>query len=413
MVEWDKDDLDALGILKIDVLALGMLTCIRKAFELLERHYGKKLDLATIPAEDPAGLRDAGPGRLDRRVPGREPGADDHAAAPQAALLLRPRDRGRDRAPGADPGRHGPSVPAPAERRGAGRVSLRGAQGRAREDPGRAALPGAGDADRNRRRGLHPQRIRSAAPRHGDLQAGRHDPHLPQPSSSTAWPRTATRATFAERCFQQIEGFGTYGFPESHAASFALLVYVSAWLKCHHPEVFACALLNSQPMGFYAPAQIVRDARDHGVAVLPVDVNASDWDCTLEVAARHGGSAGRNPLRSPPCPVISALRLGFRQVKGLKAAELAPLALRRGRGYLDLPDLRRRSGVSAGALDRLARADAFGSLALDPARRALEARSASSAPATSATCRPCSPGPATKGRHSKGPDRAGRAPHGA
>ena len=134
---------------------------------------------------------------------------------------------------------------------------------------------------------------------------------------------------FAERCFQQIEGFGTYGFPESHAASFALLVYVSAWLKCHHPEVFACALLNSQPMGFYAPAQIVRDARDHGVQVLPVDVNASDWDCTLEVAAVADATGrGRNRFRSPPRPVISGApaRLSSGQgVEGGRAGAAGPV----------------------------------------------------------------------------------------
>jgi error-prone DNA polymerase len=154
---------------------------------------------------------------------------------------------------------------------------------------------------------------------------------------------------FAERCFKQIEGFGTYGFPESHATSFALLVYISSWLKCHHPAAFACALLNSQPMGFYAPAQIVRDARDHGVAVLPVDVNASAWDCTLEPA---------------PGSSDAALRLGFRQVKGLQQAEMEHLVARRGNGYPDLAALRRRAEIGAGALDRLARADAFGSLAL-------------------------------------------------
>ena len=162
---------------------------------------------------------------------------------------------------------------------------------------------------------------------------------------------------FAERCFKQIEGFGTYGFPESHAASFALLVYVSSWLKCHHPAVFACALLNSQPMGFYAPAQIVRDARDHGVEVLPVDVNASDWDCTLE-ARTPPDTSGRvlTPL---------ALRLGFRQVKGLKQEEMERLvAAARQRLSRSRRRLRRRAGISAGALDRLARADAFGSLAL-------------------------------------------------
>ncbi len=177
---------------------------------------------------------------------------------------------------------------------------------------------------------------------------------------------------FAERCFKQIEGFGTYGFPESHATSFALLVYVSAWLKCHHPAAFACALLNSQPMGFYAPAQIVRDARDHGVMVLPVDVNASDWDCALEWAIPEPPSnstiARHRPTPPPDHPewagTTLALRLGFRQVKGLKQEEMERLVARRGNGYPDLATLRRRAEISAGALDRLARADAFGSLEL-------------------------------------------------
>lgn len=156
---------------------------------------------------------------------------------------------------------------------------------------------------------------------------------------------------FAERCFKQIEGFGTYGFPESHAASFALLVYVSAWLKCHHPGVFAAALLNSQPMGFYAPAQIVRDAREHGVETRPADVNLSDWDCTLEPAA-----ASRDGL---------ALRLGLRQVKGLGEAEARSLVERRGNGYAEPLALWRRAGLKASSLEALARADAFRSMGLD------------------------------------------------
>jgi error-prone DNA polymerase len=205
---------------------------------------------------------------------------------------------------------------------------------------------------------------------------------------------------FAERCFRQIEGFGNYGFPESHATSFALLVYVSSWLKCHHPEVFACALLNSQPMGFYAPAQIARDAREHGVQVLPVDVNASHWDCTLEHApldAEHDSVPARSPAQPPRrYPTISggwageragteswkeseragatfnqnhlALRLGFRQVKGLKEPAMGRLVALRGNGYADLADLRRRAGLDARALDHLARADAFRSLSLDRRR---------------------------------------------
>ena len=155
---------------------------------------------------------------------------------------------------------------------------------------------------------------------------------------------------FAERCFSQIEGFGDYGFPESHAASFALLVYVSAWLKCHYPAVFAAAILNSQPMGFYAPAQLVRDARMHGVTVLPIDVNLSDWDYTLEADA--GSHAGM------------ALRLGFRQIKGLKEDEAVRLVMARGEGYADIPALWHSAGVSKATLERLARADAFGSMGL-------------------------------------------------
>jgi error-prone DNA polymerase len=152
---------------------------------------------------------------------------------------------------------------------------------------------------------------------------------------------------FAERCYRQIEGFGTYGFPESHAASFALLVYVSAWIKCHYPAAFAAALLNSQPMGFYAPAQIVRDARDHGVEVRAVDVNHSGWDSTLEPAGDG-----------------VALRLGLRQITGFNEADAARLVERRGQGFRDLADLARRAELGAAALDRLARADSFASLAL-------------------------------------------------
>ena len=144
---------------------------------------------------------------------------------------------------------------------------------------------------------------------------------------------------FAERCFSQIEGFGDYGFPESHAASFALLVYASAWLKCHHPAVFACALLNSQPMGFYAPAQIVRDAREHGVEVRPVCVNASYWDNMLEPDGRGG----------------LALRLGFRQIKGMREDEAGWIAAARGNGYRDVAAVWRRAGTPPRLLARARR----------------------------------------------------------
>lgn len=155
---------------------------------------------------------------------------------------------------------------------------------------------------------------------------------------------------FAKRCFDQIKGFGEYGFPESHAASFALLVYVSSWLKCHHPDVFCAALLNSQPMGFYAPAQIVRDAREHGVEVRPVDVNYSDWDNTLEPMDKGDG--------------LCAVRLGFRQIDGLRESEMETLMAARGPGYTTPEDLRQRTGLHRAPLERLATADAFGSMQL-------------------------------------------------
>jgi DNA polymerase III alpha subunit len=155
-------------------------------------------------------------------------------------------------------------------------------------------------------------------------------------------------AAFSQRCFSQIEGFGSYGFPESHAASFALLVYASAWLKCHHPAVFACALLNAQPMGFYAPAQIVRDARAHGVAVRPVCVNASYWDNVLEPDGRGG----------------LALRLGFRQVRGMRQEEAEWIPAARGNGYRDVASVWRRAGTPPRLLTMLAEADAFAGLGL-------------------------------------------------
>jgi DNA polymerase-3 subunit alpha/error-prone DNA polymerase len=160
--------------------------------------------------------------------------------------------------------------------------------------------------------------------------------------------RNGYPAEFAERCFSQIEGFGEYGFPESHAASFALLVYASAWLKRHHPAIFACALLNSQPMGFYAPAQIVRDAREHGVVVRPVCINSSYWDSALEPDGRGG----------------LALGLGFRQIKGLTRDDADWIAAARGNGYRDVGAVWRRAGAPPRILATLAEADAFASLGL-------------------------------------------------
>ena len=172
----------------------------------------------------------------------------------------------------------------------------------------------------------------------------------------------------AERCFRQIEGFGDYGFPESHAASFALLAYVSSWLKCHHPDAFACALLNAQPMGFYAPAQIVRDAREHGVEVRPVDVNASGWDNSLE----DTGEGRRAESR--------ALRLGLRQVGGLRQEDAARIVDARRAPYPDVGTLARRAGISASAIETLAGADAFRSMGLDRRQALWQARALAKAP---------------------------------
>jgi len=214
---------------------------------------------------------------------------------------------------------------------------------------------------------------------------------------------------FATRCFSQIEGFGTYGFPESHAASFALLVYVSAWIKCFYPEVFACALLNSQPMGFYASAQIVRDAREHGVEVRPVDVNHSFWDCTLErfivTPVKTGVQGHRLGFGSLDSRFRGnddeggerwALRLGMRQIKGFAETDAERLVAAREGGYPDPRELWRRSGLGRAALERLAEADAFRSTGLDR-RRALWALKALGEPPLPLFARQ-EPSPPNRGR---------------
>ena len=173
---------------------------------------------------------------------------------------------------------------------------------------------------------------------------------------------------FAERCFRQIEGFGEYGFPESHAASFALLVYASCWMKCRYPDVFLAAMLNAQPLGFYAPSQLVRDAREHGVEVREVDVNCSDWDCTLEEEARAQTPREIHPRHVSMAGDICsthAVRLGFRQILGAREEEMRKLVENRGGGYDSVRDLWLRGGLSLGALENLADADAFRSLGLD------------------------------------------------
>ena len=351
MIEWDKDDLDALGMLKIDLLALGMLTCLRKAFELLARHKGLNLGLATIPPEDSA--------VYDMLCRADSIGVFQVESRAQMSFLPRLKPRTfYDLVIEVAIVRPGPIQgdmvhPYLRRRNGEEKViypseDLRQVLEKTlgvplfQEQAMRMAIVAAGftpsEADALRR-------AMATFRRTGRI-------HVFRTKMIEGMVARGYACDFAERCFHQIEGFGEYGFPESHAASFALLVYASAWLKCHHPEAFACALLNSQPMGFYAPAQIVRDAREHGVELCPVDVNHSEWDCTI-------GPVG-GPRRS-----LLALRLGFRQIKGMGEADAQKLVAGRGDGYADSYALARRSGLGPAVLERLAEADAFRSLGLD------------------------------------------------
>ncbi|MBB4284670.1 error-prone DNA polymerase [Roseospira goensis] len=358
VIQWDKDDLDALGLLKVDVLALGMLTCVRKAFDLLRATGGPDLTLATVPAEDPA--------VYDMLCAADSLGVFQVESRAQMSMLPRLRPRCfYDLVVEVAIVRPGPiqgNMVHPYLRRRQGLEPVTYPSGALRrtlektlgvplfqEQAMRIAIDGAGftpaEAD-NLRRAM------AAFRRAGTI-------HRFRDRFVAGMRRNGHDRAFAEACFRQIEGFGEYGFPESHAASFALLVYVSAWLKRHHPAAFACALLNSQPMGFYSADQIVQDARRHGVTVRPVDVTRSAWDNTLE------------PVRGPDgTPAGLALRLGFRQVKGLagtaadqEARRIAAARLRRP--FRDAEDLWARAGLSARTLDILARADALAGLGLD------------------------------------------------
>ncbi len=364
-IEWDKDDLDALGLLKIDVLALGMLTCLRKGLDLLARHYGVVHRLSSIPAEDPRVY--AMISRADTV------GVFQIESRAQMSMLprLKP-DCFYDLVIEVAIVRPGPiqgDMVHPYLRRRMGKEpvsypskELEQVLGKTygvplfQEQAMRIAIVAAGftpaEADQLRRA--------MATFKRAGLIGGFRDKMI------SGMTRKGYARDFAERCFSQIEGFGTYGFPESHAASFALLVYASAWMKCRYPDVFACALLNSQPMGFYAPAQILRDAGEHGIETRAVDVNASDWDATLEAPAptpplslrpRHADMAG-DILGS------NAIRLGFRQIKGVAEDDMRRLVARRGKGYDSVRDVWLRAELAPGTLARLAEADAFASLGL-------------------------------------------------
>jgi error-prone DNA polymerase len=354
-IEWDKDDIAALGIMKVDVLALGMLTCIRKAFRLLGDHKGERLALATVPAEDAETYRmlsradSLGVFQVESRaqmnmLPRMKPRTFYDLVIEVAIVrpgpiqgeMVHPYLRRRQ-------GREMVQYPSPSPRHGPP-DELERILGRTLGVPlfQEQAMQIAIDAAKftpEEANGL--RRAMATFRRVGTIQ------HYQEMMVERMIAR-GYEPEFARRCFDQIKGFGEYGFPESHAASFALLVYVSSWIKCHHPEVFACALLNSQPMGFYAPAQIVRDAREHGVEVRGPDVNRSDWDCTLEPA---GGGL--------------ALRLGLRMVDGLREDEAEALVAARGAGYASAGEIRPRSGVMRASLERLAAADGFRSLGLD------------------------------------------------
>ena len=352
VIEWDKDDLDALGILKIDVLALGMLSCIHKGFDLLRQYYGQNYDLATVPPEDVA--------VYNMLCKADSLGVFQVESRAQMSFLPRMKPRNfYDLVIEVAIVRPGPIQgdmvhPYLRRRNGEEKViypsdDLRQVLEKTlgvplfQEQAMKIAIVGAGfepsEADKLRR-------AMATFRKTGNIHTFREK--FVEGMAENGYERE-----FAERCFQQIEGFGEYGFPESHAASFALLVYVSAWLKCRYPAVFAAALLNSQPMGFYAPAQIVRDARQHGIEVRPADVNYSDWDCTLEPGGAPSGPGGGY-----------ALRLGLRQVKGVGQEDAEWLIAARGNGYRDPASIWRRAGIAAPTLEKLARADAFSSMRL-------------------------------------------------
>ncbi|MEM9579242.1 MAG: error-prone DNA polymerase [Pseudomonadota bacterium] len=344
---WDKDDIETLGILKVDVLSLGMLTCIRKSFDLLTQHHQQNFTLATLPPEDPR--------VYDMLCRADSIGVFQVESRAQMNFLPRMRPRNfYDLVIEVAIIRPGPIQgdmvhPYIRRRNGEEEVSfpsdaLGAVLGKTlgvplfQEQAMQIAIVGAGftpeQADRLRR-------SLATFKKHGNVSEFR-----------TLFMRGMRRngydEDFAARCFSQIEGFGSYGFPESHAASFALLVYASSWIKCHHPGIFACALLNSQPMGFYAPAQIVRDAREHGVEVRPICVNASFWDNTME-------PDGKGSL---------ALRLGFRQIKGISEEDATWLTAARGNGYTSVQDVWRRAGLDPQAITKLTEADIFASLGI-------------------------------------------------
>ncbi|HEY3916994.1 MAG TPA: error-prone DNA polymerase [Stellaceae bacterium] len=352
VIEWNKDDLDALGMLKIDVLALGMLTCIRKALDLLKAHYGLSRELYQIAADED-------PRVYDMLCKADSVGVFQVESRAQMTMLprLKPR-KFYDLVIEVAIVRPGPiqgDMVHPYLRRRDGIEDVDYPKDELKEILCRTlgvplfqeqAMSIAMVAARFTPAEANQLRRAMATFRHvgsiGTLETRFIDGMI-----GNGYSRD-----FAERCFHQIEGFGDYGFPESHAASFALLVYASAWLKYHFPAIFACAILNSQPMGFYAPAQLVRDAKEHGVEVRPVDIAASQWDHTLE-ALEPGDKGG------------FALRLGFRQVKGFREEDAKALVKARDAG--DAASMRwlwQRAGLKRQAFATLADGDGWNGIGL-------------------------------------------------
>ncbi|MEZ5017282.1 MAG: error-prone DNA polymerase [Flavipsychrobacter sp.] len=346
-IEWNKDDIDALGFLKIDVLALGMLTCIRKAFDLAKKHYGLTLTLANIPQDDPAVYEMVGhadtigvfqiESRAQQSMLPRLKPKNFYDLVIEVAIvrpgpiqgdMVHPYLRRRN---GEEP------VTYPSK-------DLEKILGRTlgvplfQEQVMKIAIIAAGftpaEADELRR---------SMATFKAKGTVNQFEKRLINGMLERGYTHE-----FATRIMRQLEGFGAYGFPESHAASFALLVYVSCWIKCYYPDIFCTALLNSQPMGFYQPAQLVSDARNHRVEVRPVDINYSFWDNTLEE------QVGK----------FRAVRLGFRQVKGLRVEDMTVLVASRRKHFTRITELM-DAGASLSAIEMLADADAFRSIGLD------------------------------------------------
>lgn len=366
-VEWDKDDLESLGILKIDILALGMLTCLRKAFNLLNIHYGEHVTLATMEKED----------KRTYAMIQRADTVGVFQIESRAQMSMLPRLKPREfydlviEVAIVRPGPiQGDMVhPYLRRRQGKEKISfpskeLEDVLGRTlgvplfQEQAMKIAIVAAGfspgEADKLRRAMATFRRV-------GTI-------HTFQEKMVKGMAAKGYDPAFAERCFKQIEGFGEYGFPESHAASFALLVYASCWLKCHYPDVFAAAIINSQPMGFYSPSQLVRDAKEHGVKILPPDVNLATYDCTLETETFDPRKLHqKNSEMADDIKSSHSVRLGFRQIKGIGEKEAMLIDENRPASgtYSSVRELWLKTGLSKGAMEKLADADAFRSIELD------------------------------------------------